>query len=76
MTQTASRALAILAVTLTFLGAGCSISSEVTAVTFRSENESVLSEEWNGAAECRVRPGAEAPCAARSSRQRLEAVVE
>ena len=72
MTRTASRARAMLALPLMFLAGGCSLSSEVTAVTFRAGNGTVTSEAWNATAECRVGPGADTPCAARSSRQRQE----
>jgi hypothetical protein len=75
MKLTSSRLAAMLASSVTLLG-GCSMSSEVTAVSVRADNGHVVTEQWNRTARCGLAPEPGVPCDAHTWRQRVETDVE
>jgi hypothetical protein len=57
------------------LGAGCSVSSQVSAVSVQAAGGQVVTNEWNASSGCRVAPGGGPPCSAQSERRHDRYVV-
>jgi hypothetical protein len=57
------------------LGAGCSVSSQVSAVSVQAADGQVVTNEWNASSGCRVGPGGGPPCSAQSERRHERYVV-
>jgi hypothetical protein len=76
MTGTVSRRMAALVASAALLCAGCSVSSQLTAVSVTDRDGHVVTDEWNHTAGCGPRPGGGELCDARTTRRRVETVVE
>ena len=67
---------AALALSVALPSAGCSVSSQVSAVSVQAENGQIVTDEWNSSSRCGLPSPSSPPCSAASSRRQQRLAVE
>jgi hypothetical protein len=74
--KVSSTLFAALGASFALLSAGCSVSSQVSAVSVQAENGQVVTDEWHSSSRCGLAVPGSPPCSAASVRRQQRLVVE
>jgi hypothetical protein len=74
--KASSTLIATLALSFALLCAGCSMSSQVSAVSVQAADGQVVTNEWNSSSRCGLGDPAAPPCSARTIQRREQVIVQ
>jgi hypothetical protein len=74
--KASSTLIAAFALSAALLCAGCSMSSQVSAVSVQAADGQVVTDEWNSSSRCGLGAPSGPPCSARTLHRREQVIVQ